>query len=258
MRAAVALGAVLAVAACCTPALASEEADGRRGSDVLWVVEDAESEAEALADLQRAVELGMRLGADVGAAKEALRAAMLRGWFDLSERLVGMSHEPAHQPLPAENGRAAKLDLTASVHGAASEMKRRMSHLQELLRADAGKTSSGIAPAYEWAQSPTHLFLNIKFAHKLDTPATLGCVMSSDNVTILPERVTLAAECAAKRKRFLLDLPLLKSIDAAHPDTEWSMASVGRASLTLRKHEDHEGPWARLLQSRKKPGNAHV
>jgi hypothetical protein len=31
-----------------------------------------------------------------------------------------------------------------------------------------------VNPAFQWAQSPTDLFLNIKFAHKLDAPATLN------------------------------------------------------------------------------------
>jgi hypothetical protein len=33
---------------------------------------------------------------------------------------------------------------------------------------------SVVNPAFQWAQSPTDLFLNIKFAHKLDAPATLN------------------------------------------------------------------------------------
>lgn len=59
--------------------------------------------------------------------------------------------------------------------------------------------------------------------------------------------------CRAKKKRFGLSLDLLRDID---PDkSSWSMASVGRATFTLRKKEP--GPWARLLRSRQKLPHMH-
>lgn len=31
---------------------------------------------------------------------------------------------------------------------------------------------ASITPAFQWAQSPNEVFINVKFAHKLDAPAT--------------------------------------------------------------------------------------
>ena len=68
-----------------------------------------------------------------------------------------------------------------------------------------------IAPAFEWAQSPDSVVLNVKFAHKLDTPATLGC--ESDTVKMEPKRLVFSAKCPTKRKIFDLKLDLFESID---------------------------------------------
>lgn len=68
-----------------------------------------------------------------------------------------------------------------------------------------------IPPAFEWAQSPDSVFLNVKFAHKLDTPATLGC--KATNVTIAPQSFTFVAECKSKRKVFELRFDPLKELD---------------------------------------------
>lgn len=109
-----------------------------------------------------------------------------------------------------------------------------------------------ISPAFEWAQSPTEVYLQVKYAHKLDTPATLGC--EADNVTIADKRVQFSAVCAAKRKRFNLNLGLLRSVDSDL--SSWSTGSVGRATLTLRKSEPQV--WSRLLATPQKPNNMHV
>ena len=39
-----------------------------------------------------------------------------------------------------------------------------------------------VSPAFQWAQSPTEVFLNVKFSHKIDAPATLN--VDATNVTI--------------------------------------------------------------------------
>lgn len=110
----------------------------------------------------------------------------------------------------------------------------------------------GIAPAFEWAQSPEAVFLNIKFAHKLDTPATLGC--EAESVEFNPRSFLFRADCSENKKAFHLELSLLKDINVT--ESSWSMSSVGRAMVTLRKAEN--GTWTRLLASTKKPANMHV
>jgi hypothetical protein len=96
------------------------------------------------------------------------------------------------------------------------------------------------------------VFLQVKWAHKLDAPATLGCEPSAP---VFAERlVTFTAECREKRKAFALQLPLFAGIDAAA--CSWGNASVGRAFVTLQKAG--AGPWQRLLSSASRPANQHI
>lgn len=115
-------------------------------------------------------------------------------------------------------------------------------------------SSAGIPPAFEWAQSPDSLFLNVKFAHKLDTPATLGCALGDSDVKIEERSLSLRAACAAQKKVFSLGLSLLRDISPS--ESSWSMLSVGRVQITLRKAGN--GTWPRLLRSSKKPAHMHV
>lgn len=61
-----------------------------------------------------------------------------------------------------------------------------------------------INPAFQWAQSVSDVFLNIKFAHKLDAPATLN--VEAQNVSLNTQSLTLRASDG--RKLFALDLEL--------------------------------------------------
>jgi hypothetical protein len=116
------------------------------------------------------------------------------------------------------------------------------------------RSAAGIPPAFEWAQSPDSVFLNVKFAHKLDTPATLGCALEDKDVALGGASLALRAECKAHKKVFALSLGLLRDIVPA--ECTWSMLSVGRVQLTLKKAEN--GTWPRLLKSSKKLAHMHV
>ena len=83
---------------------------------------------------------------------------------------------------------------------------------------------TSISPAFQWAQSVDTIFIGVKFAHKLDTPATLGVEVESFDVT--DSTLTLVASSKTKGKRFTLELPLF---DHVIPDSStWKMNSVGR------------------------------
>jgi CS domain len=84
----------------------------------------------------------------------------------------------------------------------------------------------------EWAESPDEVYINIKFAHKLDTPATLGVTI--DAVDITADRLVLKGSSPG-RKQFLLDLSLYGTVD---PDnSSWSSGSVGRMTIQLKKQQ---------------------
>lgn len=85
------------------------------------------------------------------------------------------------------------------------------------------------------------------------SPATLGCEL--EDVTFpKPNFVVFAANCPRSRKRFELKLELFGDVQLE--GSTWSMQSVGRASLTIKKAA--AGVWPRLLQGKAKPGNLHV
>ena len=69
---------------------------------------------------------------------------------------------------------------------------------------ESGLPMNTINPAFQWAQSVNDVFLNIKFAHKLDAPATLN--VEAQNVTLDTQSLTLRASDG--RKLFALELEL--------------------------------------------------
>ena len=71
-------------------------------------------------------------------------------------------------------------------------------------------TLSSIAPAFQWAQSFDSVFLNVKFAHKMDTPATLG--VESEGVELLSSSFKFTGISKARFKRFVLELDLIHDI----------------------------------------------
>ena len=110
---------------------------------------------------------------------------------------------------------------------------------------------SSISPAFQWAQSPTEIFINVKFAHKIDAPATLN--VEASNVTLKEAQLYLQASDG--RKNFVLDVEFLN--DIIPNESTWTMASVGRMVFTLKKSN---GPskWTRLLKTTKKYPQMHA
>jgi len=96
------------------------------------------------------------------------------------------------------------------------------------------------------------IFLQVKWAHKLDAPATLGCIPSQPEFSAT--HVSIKAECKEKGKTFVLQIPLFGSISPEN--CTWANAAVGRATITLQKTQ--HGPWARLLMSPQRPANQGI
>ena len=74
------------------------------------------------------------------------------------------------------------------------------------------KSVAVIHPAFEWAQSKDMIMLNVKLAHKLDTPATLDCV--ADGVRFGTHELYFKANCKKTNKAFVLELDLWGAIDS--------------------------------------------
>jgi hypothetical protein len=98
-----------------------------------------------------------------------------------------------------------------------------------------------VSPAFQWAQSPTEILLNVKFSHKIDAPATLNVEAKTVNVT----DNKLVLQASDGRKMFNLEIDFL--YDVVPEESTWSMASVGRMTFTIKK----SGPakrWFRLTK----------
>lgn len=144
--------------------------------------------------------------------------------------------------------------MSSVVYKEASNVNARLKEIKGLLRK---KSTVSIAPAFQWAQSDAAVHLSVKLAHKMDTPATLGCTVTTAKFSVSPtnrSRLTFRADCAKYRKSFFLTLNMFGMLD--HDTCSWEYNSVGRVTFTLPK----SGPrWPRLLESNKaKPGNMHV
>lgn len=110
-----------------------------------------------------------------------------------------------------------------------------------------------VAPALQWAQSPTMLFLDIKFSHRLDAP---GCLEVKDPlVTITENKLTFTGTCARSTQRIRLDLDLEFYLPVVVEESEYSFTSVGRLNVNLKKNE--ENAWPKPMKG-KKPTNVHT
>jgi len=99
-----------------------------------------------------------------------------------------------------------------------------------------------LQPAFQWAQSGTHIYLNIKFSHRMDAPSTLDVVV--DNCTIGDDTFDLVA--IKPPKKFNLHLDLFGEVVAE--ESHWSLSSVGKLSASLKKRS--KKVWGGLLKGR--------
>jgi len=110
----------------------------------------------------------------------------------------------------------------------------------------ADADASRLVPAWQWAQSGRDVFVSVKFAHKLDAPATLISERDVESVDFGNTSVKLRASKGGKR--YGLELALLRAIEPGN--STWQSASVGRATLTMRKAANYREWWPRLLLSK--------
>ena len=110
---------------------------------------------------------------------------------------------------------------------------------------------SVVAPAFQWAQTPKEILLNIKFSHKIDAPATLNVEVT--NITTLASSFILHASDG--RKNFKLNIELLREV--IPEETRYDMGSVGRMTVTLTKALQPK-KWNRLTKSKEKKNHMHV
>jgi len=180
-------------------------------------------EAACIAAAASSQVAGAEGGSDLGSGHVV--DAMRTGWWRCAEALAGAW--VSSMSSAAASTRFADLQNVVALEARA--ISGRISALKSSLES-ARPPSQVISPALQWAQSPHKVFLNVKFSHKIDAPATLD--VSVDSVDL--QGSSLSLQASKDRKLFVLELPSLWGpID---PElSSWSLASVGRAVFTLHK-----------------------
>ena len=101
-----------------------------------------------------------------------------------------------------------------------------------------------VYPAFRWAQSLEDIFIEIKFAHRFDSP---GCLEIKDmNVDIKNDSVKFEGYCVLGDVPIKIDFKIdtFKGLNVS--DCSHGAGSVGRYQLTLKKVE--KSYWKKLLK----------
>lgn len=128
------------------------------------------------------------------------------------------------------------------------QLKERMGSLKAVV--ESLKPMPLIVPALQWAQSPTHIFLNVKFAHIISAPATLNVEVTNTSFS----DTGMHLEATDGRKLFRLELDFFGRIDGSQ--STYQMASVGRMTFNIKK-ESEASRWGKLV-SRKSKGQVSL
>ncbi len=104
-----------------------------------------------------------------------------------------------------------------------------------------------ISPAFQWAQSLSHIYIDVKFSFRLDSP---GCLeINNLNTEINDNKIYLTGTCILDDSpiKFELNLNCLNSFDKDL--SEFKIPTQGRYHLFLKKKENKY--WERLLSDEK-------
>jgi len=167
---------------------------------------------------------------------------VMRQWWGLARDIVARSH-------------TQQVDLSFSVRKAVKALKEEADELLRTLNPKYGQAQQ-VAPAFQWAQNDTSIFLTIKYTVRWNAPGAL----EATNIDVLMARnqfnFTGLGKHSNNKYKYVLGLSLFDVI-MPQPISSWSAASVGKLSVTLRKRWARK--WPRLLGNKKtKIGNMHV
>lgn len=144
-----------------------------------------------------------------------------------------------------------EIPLEPSLKISAQAAKRKLEKLITSL--DNTSTIQVVSPAYQWAQSPDIVYLDIKFSHRLDSPGCLEII--SPEVSISETRLTFSGHCARSTQRIKLDLDLEFFTEINAEESTYSFTSVGRLNVNIKKKEAIS--WPKPMKG-KKPNNVHT
>jgi len=172
---------------------------------------------------------------------KVVEAVVLRQWWGLSRILVAKSHEQT-------------VDLSFAVRKAVRTLKDEADELLRTLNPKYGQAQQ-VAPAFQWAQNDTSVFLTVKFTVRWNAPGALE--VTEPFVSFLNNTFNFSGlgKHSNNKYKYQLALGLFDNINVA--ESSWSTASVGKLAVTFRKKWARK--WPRLLANKKtKIGNMHV
>ena len=135
------------------------------------------------------------------------------------------------------------VDYRESLSVSINTMKRALDDINNKHRFEK-KQYQTVSPAFKWAQSLEDIFLEIKFAHRHDSP---GCLEIKDmNVDIKNDSVKFEGYCVLGDVPIKIDFKIdtFKSLNVS--ECTHGASSVGRYQITLKKGE--KSFWKKLLK----------
>ena len=114
---------------------------------------------------------------------------MSQNWFEAATLLVTQSIE-------------REIPIDPSIKTQTLAIKKKLEKL--LIAIENSSNVQIVSPAYQWAQSPSMLYLDVKFSHRLDSPGCLEVV--NPNVLITENKLVFTANCARSTHRIKLNL----------------------------------------------------
>ena len=186
-----------------------------------------------------ALELLAASGAAPG--EEDVLLALDRGWFEAAKRVLALMRS-----------RGDSVASLAEVRNSATRIRDQATEVINLMRTGANAEETVVSTAFQWAQRPEFVYLNVKFSSRIDGPVTC---LNVDNERIEFGNETMFFEGTGRQKPKLFRLNLTFYGAILPEQSSWSFASVGRMSITIAKATNQT--WPRLLQSKQKPKNMH-
>ncbi|XP_026191601.1 uncharacterized protein LOC34621639 [Cyclospora cayetanensis] len=124
--------------------------------------------------------------------------ALHKGWWKLAQEIILESH-------------AVGVDVGSSVRRVVMEIRNHLLEVERLL----SKQHDAIAvmsPAFQWAESPLDIFLNIKFAYRWSSPGALSLEESSFSSDAQSFTFSGLAQHSGVKRQYRLELSLFKQI----------------------------------------------
>ncbi|EER01850.1 hypothetical protein Pmar_PMAR028302 [Perkinsus marinus ATCC 50983] len=172
-------------------------------------------------------------------------------WWDAALAAIKLDHE--QQQSRGSGGKRVDY-FGPPVRKAVREIKTRGEELVRSLDQNYFKPQR-VAPAFQWAQNDTAVFVNVKFTRRWNAPGALDIKDPQVNITRSKIEVKAIGEHSGKKHEYILKLSFFDEVDPTA--SKWAMASVGKLSATLVK-ANRRSKWPRLLVSKeKKVNNMH-